>query len=449
MLALLYTDTDMARRHIIRCAERQFIEGDVLHWWHEPAHGVRTHISDDKLFLPYVACEYARITGDAGIFDEPAKYLEGIPIPDDKTHIYEAFSLGDVQESVFEHCRRAIDSALVYGQHGLPLMGTGDWNDGMDKVGEHGRGESVWLAFFLSEVLRMFAHACRLRGEEQAAERYEEERKVLRINIENNAWDGQWYMRAFFDDGTPIGSNASPECKIDLMSQAWAVISGAVRARHAYMAADAHLVMREYGIIRLLTPSFDKWDKDPGYIKNYLPGIRENGGQYTHAAAWYVIAAAKLRQKDDALALFQMLNPINHTRTPADVETYKGEPYVMAADVYYDNDHKGRAGWTWYTGTAGWMFQAAVQYILGMRIENGVLSILPCVPDDFGKYKINYKRNGAEYMITVQVAPGYQGCAWLSMDGKKQAKQIPLDETKGVHEIYACWSVQGNVYSKP
>ena len=448
VLALLYTDPDTVRAHILRCAQRQFIEGDVLHWWHEPAHGVRTHISDDKLFLPYVACEYARVTGDNALFDEQAAYLTGIAIPDDKTHIYENFQIGDTNESVYDHCRRAIDSALVFGDHGLPLMGTGDWNDGMDRVGEGGKGESVWLAFFLTEVLRMFAAAATVRGDSKTAERYEKQRQQLRINIERNAWDGQWYMRAFFDDGTPIGSSASPECQIDLVSQAWAAITGAVRARQAFIAADRHLVMREYGVIRLLAPPFDKWDKDPGYIKEYLPGIRENGGQYTHAAAWYVIAAARLRRKDDALALFQRLNPIEHTRTPADVEQYKGEPFVVAADVYYDNDHKGRAGWTWYTGSAGWMYQAALVHILGMRIENGALSILPCVPDDFGQYTISYKKGGAEYVITVDIVPGYYGNAWLSMDGGRRTKRLKLEHTDGVHEIYACWHGSGHVYSK-
>jgi cellobiose phosphorylase len=395
-----------------------------------------------------VACEYAKVTGDYGIFDVQEAYLESRSIPDGKTDLYEAFSAGDVQESVYEHCKRAINAALVFGDHGLPLMGTGDWNDGMDKVGEEGRGESVWLGFFLSEVLSMFAAVCRDRGEYITAERYEKQRQTLRLNIERNAWDGQWYMRAFFDDGTPLGSSASPECKIDLMSQSWAVMTGAVRARQAYSAADDHLVMREHGVVRLLTPPFDKWDKNPGYIKDYLPGIRENGGQYTHAAAWYVIAAAKLRRKDDALALFQMLNPINHTRTPADVATYKGEPYVMAADVYYDDDHKGRAGWTWYTGTAGWMYQAALVHILGMRIEDGALSIIPCVPDDFGQYTIRYRRAGAEYVITVEVAPGYRGSAWLSLNGGKRVKRVALNHTDGVHEIFACWGAPGHVYSK-
>ena len=386
--------------------------------------------------------------GDNAVFDQQTAYLRGIDIPHDKTHIYENFETGDICESVYDHCRRAIDSALHFGDHGLPLMGTGDWNDGMDKVGEGGQGESVWLAFFLTEVLRMFAAVCTARGDHDTAERYEKERQQLRINIERNAWDGQWYIRAFFDDGTPIGSNASPECKIDLVSQAWAVITSAVRARQAFMAADRHLVMREYGVIRLLEPPFDSWDKDPGYIQDYLPGIRENGGQYTHAAAWYVIAAARLRRKGDALALFQMLNPIEHTRTPVDVAQYKGEPYVMAADVYYDDDHKGRAGWTWYTGSAGWMYQAALVHILGMRIENGALSIMPCVPDDFGQYTIRYQKGGAEYVITVDISAGYQGNAWLSMDGGKRTKQLKLCCTDGVHEIYACWHGCGHVYSK-
>ncbi|MGI5848524.1 MAG: GH36-type glycosyl hydrolase domain-containing protein, partial [Christensenellales bacterium] len=439
VMALIYTDPGIAREHIIKFAERQFIEGDVLHWWHEPTSGVRTKIKDDKLFLPYVTCEYERITGDMSVFDQSIKYLDGKPIPEGQYDIYEEFTVGDTKESLFMHCVRAIDSALVFGEKGLPLMGSGDWNDGMDKIGEHGKGESVWLAFFLVEVLRMFAALCRAKGEHSIAQRYEAQRETLKNNIEKNAWGGEWYLRAFFDDGTPVGSKACPECKIDLVSQAWAVISGAVRARRAFLAAEENLVMREEGVIRLLTPAFDKWDKDPGYIKSYLPGLRENGGQYSHAAAWFVIAATKLREKNTAMALFQMLNPINHTRTPAAVAKYKGEPYVMAADVYYSEEHKGRAGWTWYTGSSGWMYQAAIIHLLGMRIDRDVLSIYPCVPDDFGQYSIEYNKDGTLYIITVDIKPGYKGTAWLSIDGQDKQKGIKLDKQGGVYQIYACW----------
>ncbi len=439
VLAIMYTDSSEASAHIIKCAQRQFFEGDVLHWWHEPANGVRTYITDDKLFLPYVACEYERITGDMSLFDESVPYLVSKPIPEGRHDLYEAFEPSDTSESIFLHCARAIDSALKFGEHGLPLMGAGDWNDGMDKVGIGGRGESVWLAFLLVEVLRLFSDLCRLRSETALAERYDATRQELMLNVERNAWDGEWYMRAFFDDGTPLGSSTSPECRIDIISQAWAVWAGAVRARRAFASAEEHLVMREEGIIRLLAPAFDKWDKDPGYIKSYLPGVRENGGQYTHAAVWFVIAAAKLRRKDDAMALFQMLNPINHTRTPEGVAKYKGEPYVMAADVYYTDGHHGRAGWTWYTGSAGWMYQAAVVYLLGMRIERGMLSVYPCVPDDFGRYTITYKKDGAQYIITVDVTPGYQGSASLRMDGSPAVKTLLLDKKDGVHQIDACW----------
>lgn len=438
VLALAYTNPALTRAHILKCAERQFIEGDVLHWWHEPMSGVRTRITDDKLFLPYVACEYERITGDRGIFNEDVAYLVSKEIPEGRNDLYEAFSIGDVRESLFMHCVRAIDSVRL-GDNGLPLMGTGDWNDGMDAVGEDGKGESVWLAFFLSEVLRLFADVCRQQGEHGQAEKYSVLRNSLRRSIEENAWDGEWYMRAFFDDGTPLGSRTSPECRIDLVSQAWAVISGADRARRAYDAAANELVMRDEGVIRLLAPPFDKWDKNPGYIKNYLPGVRENGGQYSHAAAWFVIAATKLGLKKDALTLFQMMNPINHTRTPAGVEKYKGEPYVMAADVYYTEEHKGRAGWTWYTGTAGWMYQAAVIHLLGMRIERGVLAVNPCVPDDFGPYTIEYECGGAKYIISVDLTPGYEGTAWLSFEDRERAKELPLDKAEGVHRILACW----------
>ena len=439
VLSLVYTDPEITREFIVRFAARQFIEGDVMHWWHEPAHGVRTRISDDKLFLPYVACEYERISGDMSVFDEIVPYLEGKDVPEGAHDIYEEFSFADITENVFSHCVRAIESALKFGERGLPLMGTGDWNDGMNKIGEEGKGESVWLAFFLSEVLRMFAALCRRRGEDILAQSYEEKRESLRANIENNAWDGEWYMRAFFDDGTPVGSRGSFECSIDLVSQAWAVISGAARARKAFLSAEEQLVMHEEGVIRLLKPAFDKWEKDPGYIKSYLPGVRENGGQYSHAAVWFVIAAAKLREKEKAFRLFQLLNPINHTRTPADVARYKGEPYVMAADVYYSGDYKGRAGWTWYTGTSGWMYQAAIIYLLGIHIERGELSVYPCVPDSFGKYSVEYRRGEALYIITVDITPGYEGPAELSIDGKAKGKSVALGVTEGRCEIYACW----------
>ncbi len=441
-LSLVYTDPGTTREFIVKFAARQFPEGDVLHWWHEPATGVRTRISDDKLFLPYVACEYEKVTGDMGVFDECVSYLEGNPVPEDKHDIYEQFASGALSESVFFHCVRAIDSALKFGNHGLPLMGTGDWNDGMDRIGEKGSGESVWLGFFIVEVLRLFIPVCRARGEETIACAYEEKREEIRANIENNAWDKEWYMRAFFDDGTPVGSHVSQECKIDLVSQAWAVISGAARARKAFVSAGEQLVMRQEGVIRLLTPAFDKWEKDPGYIKSYIPGVRENGGQYSHAAAWYVIAAAKLREKETAFELFQMLNPINHTRTPAGVMKYKGEPYVMAADVYYSDEHKGRAGWTWYTGTSGWMHQAAIIHLLGIKIERAMLSVNPCLPDEFGCYSVEYKKDGATYVICVELTPGYEGEAWLSMDGKKQGRSVKLDKHKGVHQISACWKPQ-------
>lgn len=440
VMSLVYTDPGATRNQIIKCALHQFIEGDVLHWWHEPNRGVRTKISDDKLFLPYVASQYAKITGDYEIFDEDISYLEGEPIPEGKNDLYKEFVLSEMSENLFMHCKRAIDSSLALGEHGLPLMGTGDWNDGMDKVGEDGTGESVWLAFFLIEVLRLFIDLCERRSENKLVEEYRKIREELRENTEMHAWDGSWYMRAYFDDGTPLGSSSSTECRIDLISQAWAVISGAQHGKTAFRSAEERLVMREEGVIRLLEPSFDIWDKDPGYIKDYLPGVRENGGQYTHAASWYIIAAAQLGLKNEALELFEMINPINHTRTAQGVEKYKGEPYVIAADVYYNHDHKGRAGWTWYTGSAGWMYQAAVFHLLGMKIEDGELSIVPCLPDDFGRYSIEYQRNGAYYTINVELSPGYEGAAWLEYEGER-SKSVKLDKANGTHIINACWQM--------
>ncbi len=439
VMALLYIDPQTARAHILKVAARQFVEGDVLHWWHEPAFGVRTYMSDDKLFLPYVACEYENVTGDMGVFDEKVAYLESKSIPEGKHDLYYGFSKSDISETIFLHCVRAIDSALRFGKHGLPLMGTGDWNDGMGKVGEGGKGESVWLAFFLVTVLRKFICVCERRNKTGLVRKYVKAAEDLSKNIENNAWDGEWYLRAFFDDGIKLGSHESPECSIDLVSQAWSVFCDAQHARSAFASAMDKLVMHDEGVIRLLTPPFDKWDKDPGYIKCYLPGVRENGGQYTHAAAWFIIAATKLRQKDNALKLFEMINPINHTRTPAGVAKYKGEPYVVSADVYSASGHVGRAGWTWYTGAAGWMYQAAIIYILGMRIERGVLTIYPCLPDDFGSYEIEYQRGGCKYIITVDLMPGYQDKAWLSIDGGPKTRELKLDHKDGVHKIIACW----------
>jgi cellobiose phosphorylase len=440
MLALVLTDPQRLRAHLLHCAERQFIEGDVLHWWHEPMLGVRTRITDDKLFLVYAACEYARVTGDTGLFDVPARYLESRCIPDGKCDIYECFAAGEAREPLFSHCVRAIDSSLALGEHGLPLMGGGDWNDGMNRVGEGGRGESVFLAFFLAEVLRRFGSVCAARGEQELAERYARHRETLMQNVETSAWDGGWYLRAFFDDGTPLGSNASPECRIDLLSQGWAAIAGAPRARQACDAAIERLVLREEGIIRLLWPPLDKWEKDPGYIHNYLPGVRENGGQYTHAAVLFIIAMAKLGRRDDALPLLHMINPINHARTQADALKYRGEPYVAAADVYDAPGNVGRAGWTRYTGAAGWKLQAAVIHILGVRIEHGELYLSPCVPDDFGTYTIEYRYGDARYIITVDVQPGYAGDAWLSADGGKWVRRLPLDSREGDHQISACWN---------
>ena len=440
LLSLRYTDPQRLHTHLLYCAERQFIEGDVLHWWHEPMLGVRTRITDDKLFLVYAACEYAHVTGDTGVWNTSVRYLESRCIPEGKCDIYESFTIGETSESLFLHCVRALDSSLVLGEHGLPLMGGGDWNDGMNRVGEEGKGESVWLAFFLAETLRLFGTVCAERGEQELVERYAKHRETLMQNVENNAWDGGWYLRAFFDDGTLLGSSASPECRIDLLSQAWAAIAGATRARQACDSAIERLVLREEGIIRLLWPPFDKWEKNPGYIRNYLPGVRENGGQYTHAAVWFIIAMTKLGRKDDALSLLHMINPINHARTQADALKYRGEPYVMAADVYDAPGHAGRAGWTWYTGAAGWMLQAAVIHILGLRITHGELSISPCVPDDFGTYTIEYRYGGAKYVITVDVQPGYTGDAWLSRDGEKWTQRLPLDDGEGKHEIRACWN---------
>lgn len=442
-MALVHCEPAVLRTQILRCAGRQFQEGDVQHWWHPPAgRGVRTRCSDDYLWLPLAVSRYVQTTGDVTVLDESAHFLEGRPVNPDDDSYYDLPAQSAEAASLYAHCVRAIEHGLRMGAHGLPLIGTGDWNDGMNLVGVHGKGESVWLAFFLCDVLAQFKPLALARGDTEFAARCAEQGEELRLNIEQHAWDGEWYRRAWFDDGSPLGSADSTECRIDSISQSWAVLSGAgnnVRAHQAMQSVEAHLVRREHGLIQLLDPPFDSMQHDPGYIRGYVPGVRENGGQYTHAAIWATMAFAALGDHDKAWSLLRMLNPINHTQTAQARSDYKVEPYVVAADVYAVAPHEGRGGWTWYTGSAGWMYRLMLESLLGLRRDGERLYLAPCLPAGAQSFMIHYRHGASMYHIRLQqqAATAAQPPARvLSLDGGPlQTDYVKLVDDQREHQV--------------
>ena len=442
VMALIVPRRDLAREHILRAAARQFVEGDVQHWWHPPTgRGVRTHISDDLLWLPYVVNHYIEVTGDASILEESMPFLEGQAIAPGKEDAY--FLPGKSQEAgtLFEHCARALDHSLAVGVHGLPLMGTGDWNDGMNRVGHEGKGESIWLAWFLHTTLFEFSKRAEARGESARAEKWRLHVSELKAAVERHGWDGDWYLRAYFDDGSPLGSAANKECQIDSIAQSWAVLSGAAdpaRATRAMAALTQRLIKKPEGLALLFTPPFDQTTPNPGYIQGYLPGVRENGGQYTHAAVWAVLAFAALGDGDMAGELFAMLNPIHHGSSRADIQRYKVEPYVMAGDVYAVPPQTGRGGWTWYTGAAGWMYRAGVEWILGFRLRGTTLFMDPCIPREWPEFDLSFRYHSSRYEMKVlnpkRVCKGIQS---VEVDGKpvRGGAAIFLTDDGALHDI--------------
>lgn len=441
-LSLLNARPEIARNMILQHSTRQFFEGDVQHWWHPytDGRGVRTRMSDDLLWLPYVTSEYITSTGDNLILDEVTSYIEDSQLSEKEHERYTTPRLSDNFGSIYEHCIKAIDRSIKFGQHGLPFIGCGDWNDGMNKVGVAGKGESVWLAWFLYKVLNMFAPICEMKGDFERSKQYIEVSKQLASSTEENAWDGEWYLRAYFDDGTSLGSRQNIECQIDSIPQSWSVISGAADFERSNIAMESvrnHLVKYEDQLIQLLTPPFDKMVPDPGYIKGYIPGIRENGAQYTHAAVWTVIAFSKLKKGDAAYSLFRMLNPINHTTNYSEAVKYKNEPYVMSADVYSTSPHNGRGGWSWYTGASGWMYSSGVEWILGIKKTGNFLDINPTIPKEWNQYSIKYKYNKTLYNIIVKNPQNIDsGVVLVIVDEKQMADlRIPLVDDMLEHNV--------------
>jgi cyclic beta-1,2-glucan synthetase len=439
VMSLLHTRPELAREQILLCASRQFKEGDVQHWWHPPVgRGVRTRISDDYLWLPFVTAYYIKHTGDIEVLDVSSDFLEGRLLNPGEESYFDLPVDSHTSATLYEHCVRAIKHGFTFGVHGLPLIGTGDWNDGFDKVGQHGKGESVWLAFFLYQILNNFAETASLHNDITFADTCKKQAKKLKVNIDKNAWDGEWYKRAWFDDGTPLGSKSNDDCKIDSIAQSWSVLSGGGNENLVHTAMESAyktLVKKDIGLIQLLEPAFDKSDLNPGYIKGYVPGVRENGGQYTHAAVWLIMAFARLGNNKRVWELLKMINPVNHGKSAEEIAIYKVEPYVLAADVYSREPHAGRGGWTWYTGSAGWLYRLITESFLGLHQEGNKLKFTPCVPEEWESFKAHYRYKDTVYHIEVMQIPA-GGKMIVTVDGvEKEGNMITLIDDGAEHNV--------------
>ena len=439
-LGLKYLEPAYMKRQIIKHSQHQFIEGDVEHWWHdETQRGIRTRFSDDLLWLAFTVIEYVNFTGDETILDIETPYLKGKPLEEGQDEMYDKYVESEIKEPIYNHCIRAIEKSLNFGENGLPKIGSGDWNDGFSTVGNKGKGESVWLGFFLYDILDNFIPFCQKRGDMNLVSKYEDVKNNLKKALNTNGWDGRWYRRAFMDDGNMLGSMENDECRIDSIAQSWSIISGAGDNDKKYISMESlenHLVDRENGIIKLLDPPFEKGKLEPGYIKAYLPGVRENGGQYTHASCWVIIAESLLGFGDKALEFYRMINPIEHSKTKESSKKYKVEPYVIPADIYGASNLVGRGGWTWYTGSSSWYYKAGVEYILGIKIRKGILKIEPCIPKEWKEYQVQYKWYDSVYNIKVNNPYGKNtGVTSVKINGIEAENNIKLDRGRNIYNI--------------